>query len=153
MKALSVRPPWSHLIIHGAPILESVPAGEGRTRIDWLGKGVIKDIENRSWCLPKNFDTPQRIYIHAGKRRVNISFERFHELAIAPGIGLMLFGDIVARGAIIGEVDLVGCVHESDNPWFEGPHGFVLENPVAYEKPIPYKGKLGFFEVELEVTA
>ena len=46
----------------------------------------------------------------------------------------------------------MGCVHESDSPWFEGPHGFVLRNPLAYEKPIPYRGKLGFFEVELEVT-
>ena len=36
-----------------------------------------------------------------------------------------------------------------DSYWFFGPAGFVLDNPVLYDKPIPYKGQLGFFEVML----
>lgn len=51
----------------------------------------------------------------------------------------------MAFGAIIGEVDITGCVEKSDS-WFTGPYGFVLTNPTLYEKPIPCKGKLGFFE-------
>ncbi len=44
MKALSIQQPWAWLILHGG-----------------------KDIENRSWKLPKAM-VGQRIYIHAGKR-------------------------------------------------------------------------------------
>ena len=53
------------------------------------------------------------------------------------------------RGAIIGEVDIVDCVTQSDSPWFEGPYGLVLANPTLYDQPIPYKGRLGLFEVTL----
>jgi len=42
------------------------------------------------------------------------------------------------------------CVTSSRSKWFFGPYGFVLKNPVEFEKPIPFKGKLGLFEVELE---
>jgi hypothetical protein len=54
------------------------------------------------------------------------------------------------RGAIVGRVDLADCVKSSRSKWFFGPYGFVLTNPVEFEKPIPFKGKLGLFEVELE---
>ena len=48
------------------------------------------------------------------------------------------------RGAIIGAGDVVDIVTESDSPWFGGPCGLVLENPVGCE-PIPSKGALGYF--------
>lgn len=54
------------------------------------------------------------------------------------------------RGAIIGEVDIVDCVTESKSPWFTGPYGFVLANPVAYKVPVPCKGKLGFFTPDID---
>lgn len=50
-------------------------------------------------------------------------------------------------GCIVGTVDIVDCVSKSDSPWFFGRYGFVLANPVAFEKPIPCKGALGFFTV------
>lgn len=52
-------------------------------------------------------------------------------------------------GAIIGEVDITGCVEYSDSPWFLGPYGFTLANPVLYDEPIPCKGALGFFEPDI----
>ena len=52
-------------------------------------------------------------------------------------------------GAILGEVTITECVAASHSLWMEGPHGFVLENPVAYDTPIPYRGQLGFFDVTL----
>ena len=51
--------------------------------------------------------------------------------------------------ALIGEVTITACVKESSSPWFVGPYGFVLANPVLYKEPIPYRGQLGFFEVKL----
>ena len=53
------------------------------------------------------------------------------------------------QGAIIGEADIIDCVTWSNSPWFVGPYGFILQNPILYDKPIPYKGRLGFFEVNL----
>lgn len=53
---------------------------------------------------------------------------------------------VIARGGIIGSVEIVDCVTESDSPWFVGSFGFVLRDP----KPmpfVPWKGRLGFFDV------
>lgn len=35
------------------------------------------------------------------------------------------------------------------SPWFFGEYGYTLEYPEMLLKPIPYRGALGFFEVEL----
>jgi len=50
---------------------------------------------------------------------------------------------------IIGEVDITGCVEASDSPWFTGKYGLVLANPVLYDKPIPCRGRLGFFTPDI----
>ncbi|MCY4333206.1 MAG: hypothetical protein OXC60_00840 [Litoreibacter sp.] len=49
------------------------------------------------------------------------------------------------RRAIIGAVDVVDIITESDSPWFGGQCGLVLENPRPVE-PIPVVGELGYFE-------
>jgi len=50
------------------------------------------------------------------------------------------------RGAIIGTVDVVEIVDQSDSPWFGGTAGLRLEDPIALDKPIPARGALGYFE-------
>ena len=87
-----------------------------------------KDVENRTWVLPKAM-IGQRIKLHASKKP-------------QPGFK----GDASRLGAILGEVTITGCVTQSGSPWFEGPYGFTLANPVAYDQPIPAKGRLGFYE-------
>ena len=42
-------------------------------------------------------------------------------------------------GALVGEVDIIDCVSQRDSPWFIGPYGFLLANPLAYSQPIPYR--------------
>jgi len=124
MKALSVRQPWAWLIVAG-----------------------YKDVENRTWATSFR----GRIYIHASK-----SLDKTGLILIASG-GMNINHDIRdavshknwwAFGAIIGEVEIVDCVAQSDSSWFSGPYGFVLEKPLLYERPIPCRGKLGFFEPE-----
>ena len=131
MLALSVKQPWAWLIVHG-----------------------LKDIENRTW--PPGFRG--RIYVHASKR---FDYEGWGSLCrnprgrldkVDPKDWAIIWAIITVNptlGAIIGEVDIVDCVAESDSPWFTGPYGFVLRNPVAYECPIPWRGKQRFFEVDL----
>lgn len=149
MKALSIRPPWPYYIIYGVPYGVSVDNGDGSSRVEDSGKVILKNIENRDWPVPSKLTLPQRIQIHVGKREDGI--EGVLELCVKKiglpfGSILMSYSKRFPRGAIIGEVDLVACVTESKSPWFVGKYGFVLANPVAYEKPIPCKGALGFFK-------
>jgi len=151
VKALSIRPPWSYYIIYGIPYGVAVDNGDGTQSIKDSGKVILKNIENRAWPIPAWFKLPQRIQVHVGKRDDDI--EAILELCFGK-LGLSVFSILMSyskrlpRGAIIGEVDIIGCVTESKNPWFVGPYGFILANRVAYEKPIPCRGKLGFFEPE-----
>jgi hypothetical protein len=125
MKALSVRAPWWYASLH-------------------LGK----DIENRDWYT--NFRGT--VYLHAGK------FWKQDEIAQdIDDICLILNDDIPESfppdnlrdscGCIVGKVDIVNCVKKSDSRWFFGGYGFILRNPIAFPKPIPFKGALGFFDV------
>lgn len=120
MKALSIKQPWAWLIAAG-----------------------YKDIENRVWST-KNFRG--RVYIHTGKHVDNEGFLWLMHCFMREHSSLNIK---LPHGAIIGEVDIVACVTQSESPWFTGPYGFVLANPVLYEKPIPCKGRLGFFEPDI----
>ena len=120
MMALSIQQPWADLILFGG-----------------------KDIENRTWPLPDKM-RGQRIYVHAGKK-IDLDAPLRFCAALAPNPDNRL-------GAIIGEVTIVGYIDDvTETPnlseWFEGPYGFVLADPKAYEKPIPCRGRLGFFEL------
>lgn len=123
--ALSVRQPWAWAIIHGGKV-----------------------IENRSLGAIKSGGMDcRRIALHAAigmrENEYRWGLHKLHE----HGETCPLPADLV-RGAIIGTVDVVDIISESDSPWFSqrpGNHGLVLENPVPCN-PIPAKGALGYFE-------
>ena len=119
MRALSIRQPWAWLVVNG-----------------------YNDIENRTWST--NFRG--RIYVHAGQRMVADDYPEQREFIARAGI---LIPANLARGAIVGEVTITGCIAASARPWFCGPYGFTLEDPVAYDTPIPCRGQLGFFQVDV----
>ena len=119
MRALSIRQPWAWLVVNG-----------------------YKDIENRTWST--NFRG--RIYVHAGQRMIADDYPEQREFIARAGI---LIPAGLARGAIVGEVTITGCIAAGDSPWFCGLYGFTLEDPVAYDTPIPCRGQLGFFQVDV----
>ena len=128
MKALSLKPPWAWLIVHG-----------------------IKPIENRRWKT--NFRGPVMIhqsktFDYDGLKWIEANIEE-----LIPDYMEFIHHTTVARlyspGMIIGQVEITDCVTQHDSPWFFGPYGFVLTNPQEYEKPIPCKGRLGFFEPDI----
>lgn len=120
MKCLSIKQPWTWFIING-----------------------LKPVENRDW--PSNYRGP--LLIHASKKFDN---DGWMYLCSTPA-----FRDDVDRymkethsfGSIIGKVDMVDCVTEHPSKWFFGHFGHVYANPVKFPDPIPYKGKLGIFDV------
>ena len=60
--------------------------------------------------------------------------------------------DLWEYGAIIGFVDLVGCVEEHRSKWFQGPFGYVLHNPRPLRRPVPCKGARGFWPVDAAIV-
>lgn len=122
MRALSILQPWAWLIVQGH-----------------------KAVENRRWST--TYRGP--FLVHAGKRwgreqREDLAFvrEAFPEIELP---------DTFKLGGIVGAARVVDCVSTMDDPWFFGPHGFVLAD--ARHLPfIPYRGQLSWFDIPLRVV-
>jgi len=104
----------------------------------WLIVAGLKDIENRSWST----NYRGSVLIHATAKPDREMMEDLEPFCDDAGIPV----PEIVNGAIIGQVDIVDCVNRSDSEWFEGPFGWVLENPVEFTEPIPAKGALGLWE-------
>jgi hypothetical protein len=127
--ALSVRQPWAWAIIHAA-----------------------KDIENRTWqAVNHGLKKRGRIAIHASKGMGKEEYEDARDfineiLAASPDFGMRCPAAIdLLRGGIVGSVDVVDVVTDSDSAWFCGPRGLVLRKPLSCEF-VPSVGALGYFE-------
>ena len=91
-----------------------------------------KDVENRSWRT--HHRGPLLIHASAGGTRA-----RFEEHGIP---------EDVARGAIIGVVEVVDCTQERSSRWHEpGCWGWYLARPRRFREPIPVTGRRGLFLV------
>jgi len=124
MKALSVKQPFAWLIVHG-----------------------FKPVENRPWTTAFR----GHLLIHASRIFANLDPQEFYQYGFDQDFIQRLFSPLMPIGAILGEVDLIDVVRESDSQWFKGPYGFELANPVAYDIPIPCKGMLGIFDIDQSI--
>jgi hypothetical protein len=124
MKTLSIRQPWAWLIVNGH-----------------------KDIENRSWAT--KFRGP--VLIHAAKGMTGAEYNDAYHFALEVGIKIPPFNDL-ERGGIVGQATVTGCSDNSLSPWFFGKFSFDLTEtkPLPF---LPYKGRLGFFDVEYPEVA
>ena len=127
MKCLSVSQPYADLIVKGR-----------------------KTIELRSW----NTKFRGEFLVHAP---LKIKVEACRRVGTDP--------TTLRTGAIIGRVEIYGVKkyrnrtevkadsdkHLAINEYIDHRYGFLLKNPKELRIPIPYKGKLGFFEVNLGV--
>lgn len=123
MKAISVRQPWAHAIVH-------------------MGKTV----ENRTWAT--KYRGP--LAIHASGSMSAAEYRRFGEFVEEERIGRVPARSELQLGGIIGIADLVSCVDWSTSRWFFGPHAFVLRNvrPVPF---VPVKGGLNLWAPDASV--
>jgi len=122
MKTLTLKQPFAELIFQGK-----------------------KTIELRKW----NTKFRGEFLIHSSKSSDKIAMKKFGFTNLPCGF-------------ILGKAELVDLKHYNsdeehkkdkdkhlaDSVW--GNYGFVLKNVVRFEKPIPAKGKLNFWEFEIK---
>ena len=121
MIALSIRQPWANMIFKAG-----------------------KDIENRDWPTKIR----GRVLIHAAKGCTQAECHDALDFAeSASGIRYTANLKTIERGGIVGSVEIIDCVSESKSPWFVGRYGFVLRDPKPLPFFIPWKGRLGFFDI------
>ncbi len=147
MKVISIQQPWASLII-------TQRSGDPTTG--------IKNIENRTWATKFR----GRVLVHACLKE-DLSwihgnlYDKIHE-----GIEIHLTKEEYRGtfGAIIGSVEIVDCVIGHHSVWARNCvitvakkgdekairiYNWVLANPIKFDKPIPCKGKQGFWNYEL----
>jgi len=98
-----------------------------------------KDGENRDWH--SNYRGP--LLIHASKSWD----QRGYDFLVNRMDKYVPSKKHHVYGAIVGIVDMVGCVDEWDSEWFFGDWFFLFENAREFQKPISWRGQLGFFDV------
>lgn len=121
-------------------------------------------METRSWKT--GYRGP--LAIHAGKFRPDMFFMGMDgkKMDIFAEAGLHGDNDILnlPYGAVVGKVTLVNCLpleelegYALDTPrerafgnWSPGRYGWILSNPLLFEKPIPARGKQGIWDWEPE---
>jgi len=152
MKAISILQPWASLIVLGH-----------------------KQIETRSW----NTKYRGKILIHASQSKKiadKLIWEFPFNKVLTESFNHVREPDIndLPFGAIIGSANLVDCFNTNDyrnarqehisaylggdgiskmeecfGDFSKNRFGWLLSDPVLFEKPIPAKGKLGIWEFDL----
>lgn len=117
LPALTIQQPWCAAIMAG-----------------------VKQIENRTWST----DYRGELAIHASARTPSSSYAAASRFCAARGY-LVPLPHEVTMGAILGTVQIVDIVKESDDPWFIGTYGWVLERPQSLRVPVPARGTLGLW--------
>lgn len=132
LRALTVRQPWAWAITNGA-----------------------KPVENRNQALPHKF-LREVVAIHAGQARIDDADVAF----VAKRSRLAVDVAQLETGAIVGFARLVGSIRRKsdlerlkDKDWFRRPHGWLLDDVVLLDDPVPCGGQLGFWRVPRSVLS
>lgn len=126
MKVLSVWEPYASLLAAG-----------------------LKDVENRDWYT--NHRGP--LLIHASKtweeEAVDWILDRLEDTEMRNR--LLIGKSAFPLGGIVGVVNMIDCVTESDSEWFCGKYGWVFDK--AIELPfMPLLGQRGLFDAPSEIV-
>ena len=119
VRVLTVRQPHAHLLIHGSP------------------NAGLKDVENRS--KPTRYRGT--LLIQASAKIDQTAYADY----IAEGVELPPAQELIT-GAIIGSVQVTGCVRDSRSRWaIPGYWHWLTAAPRAADPVIPLKGQLSMF--------
>lgn len=112
IKALSVKQPWSHAIVHLGKDLENRPRSHSY-------RGLL--LIHASAGMPVDYYAEADAFIHRACAATGVR-------NTTPSISAL------QRGGIVGICEMVDTVSESDSPWWMGPRAFVLRNA----RPLPF---------------
>lgn len=125
MKAITIREPWATLIIEG-----------------------YKEYEFRS----RKINYRGKILIHAGQTLEKNMVDRFKEYNLEYSCGFIIGEATITDCILVDEKfnkelnRLNSIVYSSSN--HKETYAWKLENVKKYDKPIPYKGKLGLWNYD-----
>ncbi len=130
MKCLSVSQPFADLIISGK-----------------------KTIELRKW----NTKFRGEILIHAPQKARTSDYKRLNipqrEYVVGAIIGKVTLYDVIVYGSV-AQIKRDQKSHHASKEFFEKTkYGFMLKEPKSFSVPIPYRGQLGLFDVNLTNTS
>jgi hypothetical protein len=112
----------------------------------------LKKIENRPWQPGRALQPGDRFAIHAGKHFDETCIPKAQHL----GVPIAFFSGKWAESAVVAVVTFAGVVTTSDDDWFTGPFGWILESPVILDRPVPCRGYQGLWTlpplVEMDVA-
>lgn len=109
----------------------------------------IKKIENRPWRPEPRLQPGEWFAIHGGKKYD----PDCSPMAVRLGVDYGVFFDasLGAESAIVAVARFAGVVTESQDPWFFGPFGWVLDQVVPIG-PLICKGAQGLWRVPDEIA-
>jgi ASCH domain len=94
-----------------------------------------KDVENRT----RSTNYRGRLWIHAGRATAQAESDHW-----ARERGVWIPDEPLPRGVILGCVELVDVVRDSDSPWAAPDHWhWLLRWPMLLARPVELKGSLG----------
>lgn len=113
-----------------------------------IGLG-IKKIENRPWQPEPRLQPGEWFAIHGGKKYDTGCTPMAQRL----GVDLSVFYkvDLGRPAAIVAVARYAGVVTESDDPWFFGPYGWLLDAVVPVG-PFPCKGAQTLWRVPDDIA-
>lgn len=125
MQAISIRQPEAWLILQG-----------------------YKDIENRSQRTHKR----GYVAIHAAAKRMTRDDWNWLRGLCEDNGAPIPDESAILYGGVIGVMEITDCVTSHPSPWFEdGAFGYVIGDTAPCEF-LPCKGKLGWFDVDIEMV-
>lgn len=106
----------------------------------WAILHVGKTVENRTWQT--SYRGP--LLIHAGQKIDWAGYELLDSLELP-----LPDPDTVARGGIIGQMNLMDCIKDAPGPWSQPDCWHWLLAEPQELRFVPCAGRLGLFELAL----
>lgn len=153
MRALSIRQPWVHAILHLGKTVENRDAWSGS---NFLGEFLIHAAKG---CTQNEHMLAEHVIADA------CSFWNDDTYRAFPRWKDTVRGAIVGRARVAAHILPDGNVRTNtsrggrplfqrltpaERRWWAGGFALLLEDIVAFPKPIPWPGSLGFFEVGVD---
>lgn len=148
VRVLSIREPWLTMILLGHKPVENRKRPLKYRGDLYLHAPMIFDLAGYFW-IAKQF--PHLLHALGNLRRWLPRYMFTGRVQLDARQEAYLFNG--TAGHILGKARMAGCVDNSASPWFTGPWGWLLKDPVRLAEPIKCKGRQGIFFAEIPEAA